>query len=124
MRLAALVLVVLAACGPAVSSTQVRGPDGVTNWLAIECHDPMRCFQRAGEACPTGYDVADQRGRVTPARDVYARELLVHCHGDVAATAVGYRDCVGSESCNSGDQCMFTKTGFGDLGRCVSARTR
>jgi len=103
----------------------------------------MLCVQRAGESCPHGYDVADSLGHegqasqasATSTRYVavanassvhtYDGELLVKCHGAPSADAEGdglnsrrFRECMGDESCDTGDHCVFTKQGFGETGRC------
>ncbi|MDB5219799.1 MAG: hypothetical protein JWO86_7726 [Myxococcaceae bacterium] len=138
---AAAIAALIVACGPAVNSQQVRGPDGTTDWLSIQCDDlQANCVQRAGEACPSGYDIADSRGHNntgsasyavvgpdgatagTSSRSKYEGEMLVKCHGEMSPSARGYRDCIGDASCNTGDKCIFTTGAGRDLGRCQAGR--
>jgi hypothetical protein len=43
-------------------SRSVRGPDG-ERWHAIDCRrSQTNCYEKAGEVCPHGYDVADEGG--------------------------------------------------------------
>jgi len=135
------IAVTLVACGggPAVSSWRVRGPDGKNNWVAITCRGlQMRCIQRAGEACPGGYHVDDERGHeeqessgfasfnggyaVSRSARTYHGELLVQCKGAPAAAAddaSDHRECLGDASCDTGDYCAFAPhSGPFDKGHC------
>jgi hypothetical protein len=49
-------LALLAAC---VQVHEVKGPDGKTA-LALKCGDATKCYQKAGELCPDGYDFVDK----------------------------------------------------------------
>jgi hypothetical protein len=109
MRLAPALLV-LAACGASVHSTQFRGPDGSPDWWDIECHrDNGLCLREAGEVCPHGYDVAGKEshddtvtnmagGASTLGTTTFANstartttvtngELTIHCRGPSGRTA-------------------------------------
>src|SRR6185437_15192043 len=71
----------LAAAGCSQSVTPVRGPDG-QEWVAVSCsHGEKNCWQAAGEACPLGYDKADEahssRGFLFFRRQT--NEMLIHC---------------------------------------------
>ncbi len=125
-----------------MSSARVRGPDGETNWIAITCKGAqMLCVQRAGEACPHGYEAATSLGHEGQASSfsygankyvataqassvhTYDGELLVKCRGTPAVDADGdgldprrFRQCLADESCDTGDHCEITQKG--DLGRC------
>jgi hypothetical protein len=61
-RIAALFVMVTAACEPA-SSEQIRGPDGTMHWYSVECRrSQSNCYEEAADRCPHGYEVADQGG--------------------------------------------------------------
>ena len=48
--------------GCAADATPVRGPDGQT-WLSITCRrSQTECYEKAGEECPNGYEVASNSG--------------------------------------------------------------
>jgi hypothetical protein len=56
----AIVVSLFALAGCARDASPVKGPDG-QEWVAISCsHDARGCWQKAGEFCPTGYEVADE----------------------------------------------------------------
>lgn len=57
--LVSLVAIAVAGCVP-VHVTQVTGPDGRPA-LVLRCgvHDD-RCYEKAGELCPNGYNILDQ----------------------------------------------------------------
>jgi hypothetical protein len=134
------IVAALAACGPAVSSTLVRGPDGKDNWVAITCKDSQgACFAEAGRVCPGGYDLADSEGHVgqssssyaqadshgsvamSRSRTTYTGEVLVHCHGKVGP-AVG-RECMSDSSCDTGVECVFSAdAGLTDVGHCATEK--
>ncbi len=82
------------------AATPVRGPDGDT-WMSITCRkDQENCYERAGEECPTGYDVASESGResgavamtqnygngfaMTNVATKYRGNLLIKCKGSHA----------------------------------------
>lgn len=107
----ALGVLLLTACGPHISSRAIRGPDGQT-WYAIRCGgDPTVCYERAGEACPGGYDVADQSSQAGTnvanfggsifVRPTFAGQMLVKCHG-VAAPSATARQCRDDNDCAPG----------------------
>ena len=55
---ALLVPVLLAAC--AVPVQEFRGPNGNTAY-SMKCGSEVaRCYQKAGEICPTGYTIIDR----------------------------------------------------------------
>jgi hypothetical protein len=65
VRCAWFALVMFACGGAAVQSTQFRGPDGSTDWWHLHCRDSNGpCLRRAGEVCPSGYEIADREGHV------------------------------------------------------------
>lgn len=106
-----MLCVLLLSCGHAVSASEVS--PGV---VAIQCPSgPRGCRQRAVEACPKGFDVVDAEGR--PAAS-YVGELYVRCRGGVRPDALGYRDCMGPESCERGDRCVWSGDDTGRAGRC------
>lgn len=132
--------------GPSVTSTRIRGPDGKDNWVSIECKDsPTGCLQRAGEACPNGYEIAGagagyhnepnraanvaegmnagMQGRAPQhySDSVYRAAMLIQCHGEPAPAAQPEpRTCMDSNECDRGDTCHFeADAGFTSTGRCV-----
>ena len=89
MRPIFVVLALITACSH-VRSRPVSGPDGQPGWFAIECSRVhANCEQRAGELCPSGYDVARSDGRQgvvavanadgASVRSTYHGEMLVKC---------------------------------------------
>ena len=70
-RLLAFVLALLAGCVSRVH--EVKGPDGKTA-LAVKCGDATRCYQKAGELCPNGYDLVGN-----PVYDGSVTTLVVEC---------------------------------------------
>jgi hypothetical protein len=58
--MSAIVASILGIAGCSHDAAPVRGPDG-QEWVALSCsHDARGCWRKAGEFCPTGYDVADE----------------------------------------------------------------
>lgn len=60
MKLAAVIVVTVAACGAGVSSKPVNGPDGEGTWWAISCKHQADCFEEAGVKCVYGYRTAER----------------------------------------------------------------
>jgi len=71
----AVVAVLLAGCSSRIHT--VRGPDG-NAWTAINCsrRNQTNCFKRAGQLCPSGYDVAPESG--------IAGNMLIRCRHEAA----------------------------------------
>ena len=65
-------LALLVGCVP-VRVHEVKGPDGKTA-LAVKCGDATRCYQKAGELCPDGYDLVGN-----PVYDGSVTTLVVDC---------------------------------------------
>ena len=111
MKTLVLGALLLTACVPHASSRAIRGPDGAT-WYAIRCGgDPTVCYERAGNACPGGYDVADQGsqaganvatiGSSVFVRPTFAGQMLVKCHGAASPSATA-RECRDDNDCYPG----------------------
>jgi len=126
--LLALPTVAALACGgPAVTSRRIRGPDGHNNWVTIACPGAQAsCTARASEVCPGGYDVTDSAGHVVPESNITLDgQMLVKCHGAVAAPARLQRECMGDESCDLGVKCLFAAdAGITDVGHCDTSPSK
>ncbi len=40
--------------------TKVRGPEGLDDWVVIQCGNVQECWTHVGEACPTGFSLWDK----------------------------------------------------------------
>jgi hypothetical protein len=40
--------------------TKVQGPDGLHDWVVVQCGNVQECWAHAGEACPTGFSLWDK----------------------------------------------------------------
>lgn len=78
VRLVAVGVVMLVACGPRTTSraTPVTGPDGTKNWAVIECQRRATCLELAGETCPHAYKIHEEHA---PESKQDRISLLVHC---------------------------------------------
>lgn len=92
--------------------------------MAIVCRGvQMNCYARAGEVCPTGYEIADtaghegqassgfanRRAAVYSSQHTYDGEMLIHCKGPpVNPPAPPARECLDDNSCDSDQRCVFT----------------
>jgi hypothetical protein len=90
MRVFVCLLFVGVGCSSA-SAKPVNGPDGEPGWYMIKCEDDRaNCIEKAGEACPRGYDIADDQksvgayampiGNAVFAGESSSYRILVKCH--------------------------------------------
>jgi hypothetical protein len=70
-----------------VTARPVIGPDG-TRHVAIKCGtNGVGCYERAGRACPAGYEVVDQQGGIvaTTSGAASTNTMLIKCKPAMAA---------------------------------------
>jgi hypothetical protein len=93
LRLSSTALVALVLLGSCTTAQPITLPDGSQGQL-VRCggiqHSMADCFAMAGQICPRGYDIVDERGEAHPfvvsggystiAGTSVHRSLMVRCH--------------------------------------------
>jgi uncharacterized membrane protein len=93
MRSLPIVLAAVIILGACTTTQQITLPDGSTGQL-VRCggiqHSMADCYAMAGQVCPRGYDIVDERGEAHPfiVSGQYStiggtsihRTLMVRCH--------------------------------------------
>jgi hypothetical protein len=89
----ALILIIAAVLAGCVTARPLTLPNGAHGEV-IRCNGMARsmadCYEKAGEACPKGYDIVDENGEAHPlvmansnaivGGSVVHRSLMVQCH--------------------------------------------
>lgn len=65
MRINIVIIIATTVVVACTSAKKVNGPDGEPGWYMVSCEDDRaKCVEKAGETCPKGYDVADDKKSV------------------------------------------------------------
>lgn len=80
-----MVAIAVAGCVAPVRVTQVNGPDGQPA-IVLSCHHEDHCYQKAGELCPSGYTVLNERSGFTIAPTVNNVYSPVRFSGPIGAS--------------------------------------
>lgn len=70
--ISALLILLITGC---TTATEIRSPNGQKGF-AIECKNMTSCYAKAGEVCPSGYNLVDNDTRTTGASVAFNNAII------------------------------------------------